>query len=74
MMSKLARTVFFVGVIVTAMASPARRDAPTLTIERVYHTIIDESPYLVDRTTTVVWTQTPGTIESETAVPTSTPA
>ncbi|KAG5724767.1 hypothetical protein E4T56_gene16423 [Termitomyces sp. T112] len=26
---------------------------------KVYHTVIDESPYLVDRTTTVVWTQGP---------------
>ncbi|KAF5309976.1 hypothetical protein D9619_010460 [Psilocybe cf. subviscida] len=29
------------------------------TATRIYHTIISESPYLVDRTTVITWTQYP---------------
>lgn len=37
---------------------------PVFTATAVYHTIIDEPPYLVDRTTVVVWTESPSAIPS----------
>ncbi|GLB41427.1 hypothetical protein LshimejAT787_1000270 [Lyophyllum shimeji] len=43
-----------------------------ITAERIYHTIIPQSPYLVDRTTTIVWTQGPSISDTDTATPTAT--
>ncbi|PPQ78667.1 hypothetical protein CVT25_010555 [Psilocybe cyanescens] len=38
------------------------RDAPTvLTAERIFHTVIKESPFIVERTSTVTWTLAPST-------------
>jgi len=34
----------------------AKRNLPVLKVERVVHTIINEAPFIVDRTTTIVWT------------------
>ncbi|RXW19651.1 hypothetical protein EST38_g6208 [Candolleomyces aberdarensis] len=45
--------------------------AEVLTAPRVFHTVIQQSPYLVERTTTVTWTQS--TTITETAAPTPIP-
>ncbi|KAJ3514731.1 hypothetical protein NLJ89_g2202 [Agrocybe chaxingu] len=41
-----------------------------LSVEKVFHTIVNQSPFLVERTTTVTWTQSASLISSE---PTSPP-
>ncbi|KAF9461178.1 hypothetical protein BDZ94DRAFT_1310898 [Collybia nuda] len=65
-------------VVLSAFALAAvaleKRGAEVLTAERIYHTVIDESPFLVDRTTTIVWTQSPSIIETETATPGPSPS
>ncbi|KAF8076152.1 hypothetical protein FPV67DRAFT_1664453 [Lyophyllum atratum] len=43
-----------------------------ITAERVFHTVIAQSPYLVDRTTTIVWTQSSSIVDTETSTPTQT--
>ncbi|GLB41429.1 hypothetical protein LshimejAT787_1000290 [Lyophyllum shimeji] len=43
-----------------------------LTAERVFHTLVDQSPYLVDRTATVVWTQSPSISDTGSSSPTAT--
>ncbi|KAF8951822.1 hypothetical protein BDZ97DRAFT_2084112 [Flammula alnicola] len=48
--------LFVVCPVITVMALE-RRAAAVFTAEKVYHTVIDQSPYLVDRTTTVIWTE-----------------
>ncbi|TFK34313.1 hypothetical protein BDQ12DRAFT_689838 [Crucibulum laeve] len=39
---------------------------PVLTAEVVYHTFIKASPFLIDSTTTQVWTQSPSQTASAT--------
>ena len=39
-----------------AFAADAVKEGDVFTATRVIHTIIKESPYMVDRTTTIVWT------------------
>ncbi|KAF8999335.1 hypothetical protein BDQ17DRAFT_1361203 [Cyathus striatus] len=31
--------------------------APVLTAEKIYHVVVDQSPYLVESTSTITWTQ-----------------
>ncbi|PPQ97993.1 hypothetical protein CVT26_003055 [Gymnopilus dilepis] len=40
----------------------------TVTAKKVYNTLIDHSPFMVQRTTTVVWTQTPSSTSSQAQV------
>ncbi|KAG6828777.1 hypothetical protein H0H92_006801 [Tricholoma furcatifolium] len=62
------KALLFVLISAT-VAVPAAADASSVfTAVEVYHTIIDEPPYLVDRTTTIVWTQGP-TVSAVTDVP-----
>ncbi|KAJ3500536.1 hypothetical protein NLJ89_g9749 [Agrocybe chaxingu] len=58
------KTLVFVAVPVMAAAALHIRqdDQPQpqiFTGERVFHTIIDKSPFFVESTTTFIWTQTP---------------
>jgi hypothetical protein len=39
--------------------------------EKIYHTVISQSPFLVERTTTVTWTE--GTTITDTSLPTAAP-
>ncbi|PPQ86147.1 hypothetical protein CVT25_003097 [Psilocybe cyanescens] len=52
------------------VAIERRADPTVLTAKRVYHTVIDQSPFLVERTSTVVWTQSSSITEAQ---PTSAP-
>ncbi|KAF8955417.1 hypothetical protein BDZ97DRAFT_1825188 [Flammula alnicola] len=58
---------------VSASVSPSAGRPSVFTAERVFHTTIDQSPFIVDRTTTVVWTES-ATISalSSTTAPTAT--
>ncbi|KDR80948.1 hypothetical protein GALMADRAFT_1116675 [Galerina marginata CBS 339.88] len=61
----------FVLFYVLSVAATVQRDLPTpsvLTAEKIYHTLIDKSPFLVDRTTTIVWTQSAISTQSRAAV------
>ncbi|KAG6901003.1 hypothetical protein C0995_002588 [Termitomyces sp. Mi166 len=48
--------VFAYVLALTSQMKVTAADAPVLTAERVFHTLVDQSPYIEDRTTTVVWT------------------
>ncbi|RXW24333.1 hypothetical protein EST38_g1522 [Candolleomyces aberdarensis] len=61
--------IAFAGVL--AFFTTQAFAAEVLTAPRVYHTVIKQSPYLVERTTTVTWTQS--TTITETATPTPIP-
>ncbi|KAG5718278.1 hypothetical protein E4T56_gene5968 [Termitomyces sp. T112] len=55
------------AILTFSLASKAATIPPSehvYTDIKVYHTVIDEFPYLVDRTTTVVWTQGPSVTSS----------
>ncbi|PPQ94069.1 hypothetical protein CVT25_009738 [Psilocybe cyanescens] len=63
--------IFVLAQIVTIMAL-APRDSGVVTAERVYHTMITQSPYMVDETSTTTWTQSPSITDSQaTVAPTS---
>ncbi|KAF8798630.1 hypothetical protein BYT27DRAFT_6897286 [Phlegmacium glaucopus] len=66
------KSIFFTIAQVLVVLALVPRDEPVLTAERIYHTIIDQSPFLVERTTQVVWTQSPSitqTLPTDTPVP-----
>ncbi|KAF8076153.1 hypothetical protein FPV67DRAFT_400248 [Lyophyllum atratum] len=65
-------TSFLLVSALALLKTVGAQDANVITAERIYHTIIPESPYLVDRTTTVVWTQGPSISDTETTAPTET--
>ncbi|EAU89645.1 hypothetical protein CC1G_02534 [Coprinopsis cinerea okayama7 len=57
-----------VAILASNVALAAEGDVFTAT--RVFHTIIKEEPYLVDRTETFVWTQGPSIVDpSATVIP-----
>ncbi|KAF8159249.1 hypothetical protein B0H34DRAFT_796530 [Crassisporium funariophilum] len=65
------KAILFAFTQALAALALERRDPPTvLTAKRVYHTIIEQSPFLVEATSTVVWTQSPSITE---ALPTDIP-
>ncbi|KAF8959651.1 hypothetical protein BDZ97DRAFT_1837267 [Flammula alnicola] len=68
------KSILFVVCQVIAVMALERGGAPVFTAKKVYHTIIDQSPYLVDRTTTIVWTESASISGSSlpTAAPTPT--
>ncbi|KDR80954.1 hypothetical protein GALMADRAFT_1116816 [Galerina marginata CBS 339.88] len=71
MQLKLTPILFAVGQIVAVIALEAR-DAPVLTAERIYHTVVDQSPFLVEATTTITWTQSASITDSQpTTAPTA---
>ncbi|PFH45596.1 hypothetical protein AMATHDRAFT_8948 [Amanita thiersii Skay4041] len=56
------QTVFFIlsAISLGVRAVPVPQADPTVyTVTRVYHTTTDVPPYLIDATTTEVWTVTP---------------
>ncbi|KAJ3509350.1 hypothetical protein NLJ89_g5268 [Agrocybe chaxingu] len=66
------KTLAFAAVNILAVVALDLRQEPkprTFTGTKVFHTIISQSPFLVERTTTFTWTQ--GTSISATATPTS---
>ncbi|KAF8169541.1 hypothetical protein BJ912DRAFT_999536 [Pholiota molesta] len=64
--------IFLATQIVAILALMGRDDsAHTRIAKKIYHTVIDESPYLVDRTSTVVWTESASI--TDTTLPTTAP-
>ncbi|KAF9563578.1 hypothetical protein CPC08DRAFT_816502 [Agrocybe pediades] len=56
------------SLVVAAIAQD--KTTPTvLTAERVFQTIIDQSPFMVMTTTTTTWTQSPSITEAEPTTP-----
>ncbi|RDB27360.1 hypothetical protein Hypma_004467 [Hypsizygus marmoreus] len=71
----LLKSLFALWTFVVASNAAAIEpdEGRVLTVKRIYHTIIDKSPFLVDRTTTIVWTQSPSiSATTDAAVETST--
>ncbi|RXW16492.1 hypothetical protein EST38_g9360 [Candolleomyces aberdarensis] len=69
---QLKLTLAVIASVLTSYAPPVlAAEGDVLTATRVFHTVIRESPFLVDRTTTVVWTQ--GASVTEEAQPTAIP-
>lgn len=60
----------FVSIFV---AMSLAQDAPVLTAEVVFQEIVDEPPFLVARTTSTTWTQSPSIIEPDTITTTTLP-
>ncbi|PPQ71161.1 hypothetical protein CVT24_009842 [Panaeolus cyanescens] len=56
--------LFLLQALVVSTAI-AQKEAPVLTAEQVYQTIIDKPPYMVEMTRTVTWTQSPSIFEPE---------
>ncbi|KAF8076631.1 hypothetical protein FPV67DRAFT_1664888 [Lyophyllum atratum] len=70
----LCKSFFAVIALVAASnAATVPEGNRVLTAQRVYHTVVDTSPFLVDRTTVVVWTQSPS-ITATSSVVIQTPA
>ncbi|TFK34035.1 hypothetical protein BDQ12DRAFT_690292 [Crucibulum laeve] len=72
----ISKTSIFLATATLFLASAAleQRDATILTVEKVYHTIIDQPPFLADRTSTIIWTQSTSIIEPEPTVTPTLPA
>ncbi|KAF8194696.1 hypothetical protein BJ912DRAFT_179632 [Pholiota molesta] len=64
------KSVILVASQVVAIMAMERR-ANVFTAEKVYNTIIDQSPYLVQATSTVTWTE--GASIIDTSLPTTIP-
>ncbi|KAH9474393.1 hypothetical protein JR316_0012851 [Psilocybe cubensis] len=62
---QLKHILLFLTPLVTVYAA----EPTVLTAKRVYHTVIDQSPFLVERTSTVVWTQSPSITEAQPTTP-----
>ncbi|KDQ28711.1 hypothetical protein PLEOSDRAFT_1102750 [Pleurotus ostreatus PC15] len=60
----------FVSIFV---AMSLAQEAPVLTAEVVFQEIVDEPPFLVARTTSTTWTQSPSIIEPDTITTTTLP-
>ncbi|KAG5634299.1 hypothetical protein H0H81_002499, partial [Sphagnurus paluster] len=61
MLSKFIYAVTALLAVSSAAATPvtgdtAAADDAVLKAERIFHTLIDKVPFLVDRTSTIVWT------------------
>ncbi|PPQ66982.1 hypothetical protein CVT24_008396 [Panaeolus cyanescens] len=57
---KFALAFFLVPLAVVAAGIKARNDdLPVFTVEEVFPTIIDTPPFMIEVTTTRVWTQSP---------------
>ncbi|TFK34059.1 hypothetical protein BDQ12DRAFT_727245 [Crucibulum laeve] len=71
-----SKTSIFLATATFFLASAAleERAATVLTVQKVYHTVIDQSPFLVDRTSTIVWTQSPSITTPEPTVTPTLPA
>ncbi|RDB27762.1 hypothetical protein Hypma_003209 [Hypsizygus marmoreus] len=69
----LFKSLFALLAIAIASNAAAVDGGKVLTVKKIYHTIIDKSPFLVDRTTTIVWTQGPS-ISATTDAAVETPA
>ncbi|KAF8984253.1 hypothetical protein BDQ17DRAFT_1377580 [Cyathus striatus] len=57
----LLRSIICLSSIVLAAyaqsTDSASSAAPVLTAEKIYHVVVDQSPYLVESTSTITWTQ-----------------
>ncbi|KAJ3510609.1 hypothetical protein NLJ89_g4581 [Agrocybe chaxingu] len=59
------KAIVIVAIQALAVVALERRAPAVVTAERVYHTVIRQSPFLVDRTSTVVWTQSASITEAQ---------
>ncbi|TFK32862.1 hypothetical protein BDQ12DRAFT_691909 [Crucibulum laeve] len=66
----LFKPLLFLSAVFASVVAQDQRP-PVFTAERIIHTIIQESPFLVDHTTTVVWTQSSSISETTTATATA---
>ncbi|KAJ6485374.1 hypothetical protein C8R47DRAFT_1129991 [Mycena vitilis] len=60
MFLKVVCTVLALASFAAAAAAP-KGNAPVFTATRAYQTITDVAPYIVTKTTTFTWTQSPST-------------
>ncbi|KAJ3508234.1 hypothetical protein NLJ89_g5869 [Agrocybe chaxingu] len=66
-------TVAVTKVLAFLALATVSAEGKVLTVERIFHTIVSQSPFLVDETTTVSWTQSASLSTTEpTAAPTPT--
>ncbi|KIM39585.1 hypothetical protein M413DRAFT_447064 [Hebeloma cylindrosporum] len=64
-------SIAFVFIQVLAVFGLERRDPVVLTAERIYKELVDQSPFIVQRTTTISWTQSASiTVAQPTTAPT----
>ncbi|KAF8188022.1 hypothetical protein BJ912DRAFT_968945 [Pholiota molesta] len=64
--------IFLSTQIVAILASVGRDNSVhTRIAKKIYHTVINESPFLVDRTSTVAWTESASI--TDTSLPTTAP-
>ncbi|KAK7044355.1 hypothetical protein R3P38DRAFT_3176617 [Favolaschia claudopus] len=61
MFSKLLFVIFAAALAAEAAPVTNPADPPVFTATRVYQTITDVPPYIVDATTVITWTQSPTT-------------
>ncbi|KAF9483006.1 hypothetical protein BDN70DRAFT_990649 [Pholiota conissans] len=64
-------TIVLVAAQAIAIMALENRALPVHTADRIYHTIIDQSPFLVERTSTITWTESTSIID--TSLPTEAP-
>ncbi|KAF9461172.1 hypothetical protein BDZ94DRAFT_1310892 [Collybia nuda] len=65
----LLKTIIALSACVVASGAAAvpEEKPKVLTAQKIYHTLIEESPFIVDKTTTVVWTKGPSISPTATA-------
>ncbi|TFK20275.1 hypothetical protein FA15DRAFT_673649 [Coprinopsis marcescibilis] len=67
---QLKFTLFaFAALIAFTKPGVQAAEGDILTATKVFHTIVQQSPFLVDRTTTLVWTQSSSISDSATPTP-----
>ncbi|KAF9528970.1 hypothetical protein CPB83DRAFT_893933 [Crepidotus variabilis] len=68
---KLNYILFVASQCLLTFALERRQDRKVFTATKVVHALVSQSPFFVDSTTTVVWTQSPSITEPE---PTTAPS
>ncbi|KAF8880223.1 hypothetical protein CPB84DRAFT_1792725 [Gymnopilus junonius] len=59
----------FALIATSLQALSASAETPkVLTAERIYNTLVDYSPYMIQKTTTIIWTQTQSSTASQAPV------
>ncbi|KAL0954401.1 hypothetical protein HGRIS_003385 [Hohenbuehelia grisea] len=67
MLFKYAIYLIALATAVASLEQRAEAAAPVLTAKRVFQTVIDESPFIVKKTTTITWIQSPSVSASASA-------
>ncbi|KAJ8502763.1 hypothetical protein ONZ45_g11453 [Pleurotus djamor] len=73
MMLPVAFSLLACAIVASAQSEASAATASIFTAERVYQEIVSESPFIVQRTEQVVWTQTTTIIEVDTVTATTVP-